>query len=143
MTEDELANFFMFLRENKKFVNIGEGEKYCDDVKDEFYGAFWMEKKGSGRYIIYFNDAEGEFQNVGPLHENDLKWFLMNERKINDQIMALKMMEKDLVTDLNAIARECDGVANKINVLNTHNTILKLEMATNHFDYFEEYVNSL
>lgn len=143
MKEDELANFFMYLRGQEKFSKVGTPEKYWDDVKDNFYGAFWMENMRDGRYIIYFSDDEGEFHNVGPLYESDLKLVLETEGDINDQILELKMMKKELLYDLETFARECDGDAKKIRVLQARNPTFRLEMSTNHFSFFEEFIRSL
>lgn len=143
LNEDELANLFMYLREKKNFSKVGTGEEYCSDVKDGFYGAFWTENLRDGRYIIYYNDEEGDFQNVGPLAEQDLKIILVNERKINDQILEIKMKIKELMEDLASIARACDGDAERIHVLNSHNATLQLEMSTNHFDFFKDFIKSL
>lgn len=143
MTEDDLANFFMNIRKNKKFANIGKEEEYYADVKDDFYGRFWLEKNRNNKYIVYFDGEEGEFQYVGLLNVYDIKNILTNERKINDVILMLKVITNGLVVQLHAIARECDENPNNIRALNTYDSDLKLEMATNHYNFFSKFFSYL
>lgn len=143
LNEEEVANFFMYLREKEKFSNVGTAEEYFSDVKDGFFGAFWMEELRDERYIIYFSDENGGFENVGPLHERDLKYILENEHKINDQIREIKLQKNDIIYELESIARECDGNVEKIHVFNSRIPILQLEMSTNHLTFFKAFINSL
>lgn len=112
-------------------------------TKDDYFGSFWSEKLRNGRRIIYFSDEDGNIQNVGPLQDHDLKSFLINEHKINDHIVQLKIKKKELTDDLMVFARECNGEAAKIHSMNSSNPALQLEMSTNHFALFEFFLKSL
>lgn len=144
LNEEELANFFIFLRKKRGFTNIGIAEQYFTDVSDEFNGAFRLDKQRSGEFnIIFMDDEEGDFQSAGPVNQEDLKKILKNERKLNDVILNLKVMKRELKNDLDALAVECDGNADRIHDLNSGNSVLQLEMSTNHFHFFRNFINSL
>lgn len=143
LNEDEAANFFMHLRKMKKFANEGGSEEYFEDVKADFFGSFWMEKLRRGNYIIYFTDEEGDFQNAGPIHERDLRKILRNEQKLNEFILMLKMQKKDLIRELETLARECNGEPERVHQLHSGAPVVQFEMSTNHFEFFEDFMKSL
>lgn len=142
LNEDELANLFLFLRREKKFSNVDGSYTYADKIAENFHGTFSIEKMGFGMIVIYYMNDEGIVSTAGPLHVNDIKKLLKNEEAINNQIIKIGVEKEHTIEQLDTVVRECDGNAGTIqNLAKTKLSAFYLEMAANHFSFFEKHVN--
>lgn len=141
LDEEEAANLFIFLRNKKKFSNVSGEDYYHDFIANDFKGTFLLRKETTNQYQLFFMDEKEEVSGVY-LERDAIVNMLVNEKIINNQILRSTLSCDDVMEKLNIFAIYCDGSAEKIRIMasNIHSDGLSVEMATNHYDFFNEFI---
>lgn len=140
LDDEEAANLFIFLRRQKKFSNISGADEYHGTIAENFGGVFFLRKENIHKYELLFMNERDEYSGTY-LEHTAIVYMLENEMIINHQILRLALSCGDLLEKLDIMAIDCDGDASAVKKMAQKSSdTLPMEMALNHFDFFNNFI---
>lgn len=141
---DELANFFMSIRDDEEFNDLEGCEEYLPSVKNDFIGNFFFAKNADSSYFTtYVNySSEIKYEIVFPNKEMVLH-ILSLERTISAHMNWMDTLDdkkSDLLHQLDVAAARCLTSPAHLHMLaeNTPDKLI-IELSKNLFSFFTKY----
>lgn len=137
LSDEELANLFMFIRSKPEYSDAPGQDVYYDFVRNDFRGIFSLNYHHDD-YSLNFVSENDEIQRI-LLAWDAIAHLLMFEKLINKALNNLTVMQNELMEKLEALVITCDGNAeNIINIAEASGDHFHVEMATNGYEFFSK-----
>lgn len=143
---EEIANFFLSIRQHDDFVDLDGREEYLPFVQNEFMGNFFIHTNGPSYTISYVNYDNGtNYEAIFP-NKGMIEHILSFERIVSGHMNILSSLEDGqltLLTKLEELRIKCANTPTHVQYL-AENTCDKFttEIACNLFSFFAQYWNS-
>lgn len=140
---EELANFFINIRQHQEFAHFDGGEIYFPHISDEFLGNFFINSSDTSYGITYINYQNDTIYELISPNKDMIIHILSLEKIISGHMNNLCVLENEkeaLFIKLEEVRVRCVGTAMHIKSIaeNTEDKFV-VEMATNLFSFFVKY----
>lgn len=152
LNEEELINFFLFLRRSNISENHSISDSSFDPVLHEsFYGKFTLNYVfNSDQFVgITYNNGEGDENDITHLLKDDVDFILKNESIFAVQMQRVRECVSELISKMESLKLEIVDSClhgDHIDPMGLHEIIendddvFKLEMATNWWPFFAKQI---
>lgn len=140
---EEIANFFISIRQHADFIDLPGGEEYFPFVQNEFMGNFFAKTDGPVYIFSYVNYENGSSYELAIPNKELVEHILSLEHIVNGHMNILCVLhdnQQKLMQKLEELRLKCFNSPTHVKQLAEFSSDkFVTEMATNLFSFFAQY----